>query len=129
MSLAMTMLAYTTLFLIVLWVPYILAAFLARGVFDVLGYPETPKPLPAWAERAKHAHENLVQNYAPFAVLVIMAELSGANAETVGLWAEVFLIARIVHWGVYVMKIPVVRTLAFLAGFAAQVMILLAIMS
>lgn len=124
MSVAMTMLTYTTLFLILMWMPYITAAFFARGVLGVLGYPENPQPLPSWAERAKRAHENLVQNFAPFAALIVVAEMVGANADTVGYWASIFLIARIAHWAVYILKIPVIRTVAFLAGFAAQLMIL-----
>jgi len=127
MSQALTVLAYTSVFLVVLWVPYILAAFYVRGVLEVLGYPESPKPLPAWADRAKRAHENLVQNFAPFAALVIIAEFASADAAAVGRWAAIFLMARIAHWAIYILKIPVIRTLAFLVGFAAQVMIFLAI--
>lgn len=127
MSVAMEMLTYTTVFIILMWVPYITAAFFTRGIFGVLGYPENPQPLQGWADRAKRAHENLVQNYAPFAALVIIAELAGAESNSVGYWAGIFLLARIVHWVVYILKVPVVRTLAFLTGFAAQLMILVEI--
>ena len=127
MSEAMTMLLYTTGFLIVMWMPYILAAFFARGIFGVLGYPESPKPLPGWAARAKLAHENLVQNFAPFAALVLISEFVNADPASVGMWASVSLLARIAHWAIYVMKVPVARTLAFLLGFTSQAMILLEI--
>ena len=128
MSPALTALAYVSLLAACLWAPYVLGAFFTRG-FGLLGYPDDPKPLPAWARRAERAHLNLLENLAPFAALVIIAEFAAADAAATGFWAGVFLLARLVHWFVFVLKIPVLRTLAFLAGFAAQVMIFLQIMA
>ena len=69
-----------------------------------------------------------LENLAPFADLVIVAELANADAAATGLWASVFFLARLVHWLVFVLKIPVLRTLAFVTGFGAQAMIFLEIM-
>ena len=123
MSSALLSLAYAAIFAAVMWLPYILAAFVSRGLFGVLGYPDDPKPLPGWAARAKRAHQNYIENLAPFAALVLVAELSGADAAAVGLWASVFLVARLAHWVVFILKIPVLRTLAFLVGFGATAMV------
>ncbi len=128
MSSALITLTYLSFLTACLWVPYILGAFFVRG-FGILGYPDDPKPLPGWAVRAQRAHLNLLENLAPFAALVIVAEFAKADAATVGLWASVFFAARIVHWLVFVLKIPVLRTLAFLGGFAAQAMIFVEIMN
>ncbi|MEO1149652.1 MAG: MAPEG family protein [Pseudomonadota bacterium] len=128
MSGALTILAYVSIFAAFLWVPYILGAFFTRG-FGILGYPVDLKPLPAWAKRAERAHLNLLENLPPFAALVIVAEFAKADAAATAMWASVFLVARLIHWLVFVLKIPVLRTLAFVAGFVAQLMIFLQIMS
>ena len=57
MSPALTVLAYVSIFAASLWVPYILGAFFKRG-FGILGYPDNPEPLPAWAKRAERADLN-----------------------------------------------------------------------
>lgn len=128
MSAALTTLAYVSIFAAILWAPYIVGAFMTRG-FAILGYPEDPKPLPAWAKRAERAHLNLLENLPPFAALVIVAEFAKADPGATAMWASVFLIARLLHWVVFVLKIPVLRTLTFVAGFVAQLMIFLQIMA
>ena len=85
---------------------------------------DTPYEMPAWVNRAKRAHANLLENLAPFAVLVIVAHLSGkANAST-ALWATVFFWSRVAHFIVYAVGVAYLRTLVFIVSLVAQVEIL-----
>src|SRR5262249_2360741 len=91
-----------------------------RGIIDTVGYPQQPKPQSGWAQRMKAAHYNAVENLVVFATLVLAAHAAGvSNAATVGACA-VYFWARVVHFLAYTMALPWVRTLAFAAGFAAQ---------
>jgi uncharacterized MAPEG superfamily protein len=80
-----------------------------------------------WAERMKAAHYNAVENLMVFAPLILMLHaLSISTTATVAAAATYFW-ARLVHFVVYTMGLPVVRTLAFAVGFFAQAVLLLAL--
>ena len=118
-------LVLVTLLTALMWVPYILNMIAVRGLIDAVGYPENPEPLAPWASRMKAAHANAVENLIVFAPLVLAGHVAGvSNAVTVTACA-VYFWARLIHFVVYSLKVPWVRTLAFLAGFGAQVAIAL----
>jgi uncharacterized MAPEG superfamily protein len=103
---------------VLMWVPYMASRILTRGPAWTLADPADPSapPDPAWAQRARRAHANAVENLAVFAPLVIILALTGASTPATILAARTYLIARLVHYVVYTAGIPVVRTLAFVAG-------------
>jgi uncharacterized MAPEG superfamily protein len=108
----------------VLWVPYILNTLMVRGIIDGVGYPVDPKPLAPWAQRAKAAHYNAVENLVVFAALVLTANAVGVSNETTVLACNVYVWARLVHYVVYMFAIPWLRTLSFTAGWVCQVAII-----
>ncbi len=108
----------------VLWVPYILNTIMVRGIMDGVGYPVDPKPLAPWAQRAKAAHYNAVENLVVFAALVLTANAAGISNETTVLACNVYVWARLFHYVVYMFAIPWLRTLSFAAGWACQVAII-----
>lgn len=118
-------LAGVSLFTALLWIPYVLNRFVTWGIRDTVGYPANPKPLAPWAERTKAAHGNAVENLAVFAALVLAAQLAGVSTAVTAAAAMVYFWARVVHAIVYALGIPWLRTLAFVAGFGAQVAIAL----
>jgi uncharacterized MAPEG superfamily protein len=111
-----------------IWIPYILDRFATRGIMGTFANPSaSAPPQSAWAERMKAAHYNAIENLVVFAALVlILNDLTISTAATVGACA-VYFWARLVHVVVYTLGIPVVRTLAFLVGWAAEVVLVLAI--
>ncbi|MBW3566985.1 MAG: MAPEG family protein [Proteobacteria bacterium] len=113
-------LVWVTLLTMLLWVPYVLNRIMVRGIADTVGYPENPKPLARWAERTKAAHANAVENLVIFATLVLAAQVLGVSTALTATAAMVYFWARVVHVVVYALGIPWLRTLAFTAGFAAQ---------
>src|SRR5437879_7534696 len=85
--------------------PYGLAMWTLWPVREVLGNRDAPPPLPPWAERARRAQRNMLENFPHFAALVLVANAAGlANYQT-GLGATMFLWARLLH---AVRSIPVI---------------------
>lgn len=111
----------------ILWVPYTLDRIAVRGLFRTMGNPQADDaPLHDWAQRAYYAHTNAIENLVVFGVLVLIANAAGmGNDGAVVVWAGVFFYARLLHFVVYTAGVPVVRTLAYAAGWAACIVIAL----
>jgi uncharacterized MAPEG superfamily protein len=89
------------------------------------GNRDTVFAVPAWIERMRRAHANLVENLIPFACLVLVAHVTGKANATTALAAQLFFWSRLIYAFVYMAGIPVLRTLVFGIGVAANFMILL----
>lgn len=113
-------LVWVTALTAILWIPYTLNLIVVRGLLDAVGYPADPKPLAAWAEKMKCAHYNAVENLVVFATLVLVANVAGVSNETTVLACTVYVWARLVHVLAYTFAVPWLRTLAFVAGFGCQ---------
>jgi uncharacterized MAPEG superfamily protein len=113
----------------VLWIPYILSRLQTWGLVNAVGYPENPPELPAWAQRATRVHLNMVENLAPFAALVLVAQAAGVANEMTAIGAQLFFWARVAHAVVFTAGIPWLRTLSFGACWLAMVLIFIEIVS
>ncbi|MBM3566438.1 MAG: MAPEG family protein [Alphaproteobacteria bacterium] len=113
---------------VVLFLPYIFARIQVWGLVPAVSYPENPPALPAWAQRAHRAHLNMVENLAPFAALVLTAHVIGANDANTAMGATIFFWARIAHAVCFIAAIPWLRTAAFGVSLAGEAMILYAIL-
>jgi uncharacterized MAPEG superfamily protein len=89
------------------------------------GNRDTPHPVAPWVDRTRRAHTNLVENLAPFAVLVLVAHVAGKANGMTALGAQLFLISRVLHLLVYMAGIPVLRTLVFALGSIGEILILI----
>jgi uncharacterized MAPEG superfamily protein len=111
-------------------VPYILDRMMVRGVMGTLANPSlTDKPQSPWAQRLMAAHVNAVENLVIFAPLVLAAQDLNVNlaTPTTTFACQLYFWSRLVHAIVYTLGLPVLRTLAFVGGFVAQVMLVLAL--
>jgi uncharacterized MAPEG superfamily protein len=106
-----------------IWVPYILDRIMVGGLMDAVGYPATPKPQSAWAQRMMKAHYNSIENLAVFAALVLVANAAGISNAAIGTAAMLYFWARVVHLLAYTFAVPWVRTLAFAVGWVAQMVV------
>jgi len=113
-------LAWTAILTAALWIPYIVSQLMANGPLQPKNYKDpSPRPVPLWGNRANRVYLNAVEVFAPFAALVIIAQITGkANAMT-AFWAMFFFWMRLVHAIVYLLAIPYIRTLVFALGFVA----------
>src|SRR5262245_42717030 len=94
------------------------------GMQWALGNRDEPLAVPAWAARAQRAHANLVENLPPFAILVLVAHVSGAANYWTALGSQLFLWSRVAHVAVYTLGLIGVRTAVFVVGVVGEVLIL-----
>lgn len=129
MTTDLKMLAWTAAFTGLMWVLYTLVRIQVAGLVRTLTYAGDTDPLPGWAERAKKAHHNAVENLAPFAALVLVAQVAGEATATTATAAIVYFWARVVHYFGYISGAPYIRTLSFAVGWVAVMVIFLAIVT
>jgi uncharacterized MAPEG superfamily protein len=111
-----------------MWVPYILDRIMVRGVMGAMANPSRrDKPQSEWAQRLYFAHTNAVENLIIFAPLVLILDALGHSSTATVAACAVYFWARLAHAIVYTLGVPVLRTLAFTVGFAAQVVLVLAV--
>jgi len=106
--------------------PYVLRRIVGIGLRRTLGNPGVGDNvvLPPWAQRAKSAHANAVENLVAFAPALVAAHLHTPEAPVLVTATQVYFVARLVHYVVYAAGVPVVRTLAYFAGLAATLVVL-----
>lgn len=121
-------LTMTCILTLLIWVPYLLDRMMVRGLWAALDNPSPKdKPQSPWAHRLYFAHTNAVDNLVTFAPLVLILNTLDISTRTTAVACAVYFWSRLAHAIVYAMGLPVLRTLAFLVGFFAQVVLVLAI--
>jgi uncharacterized MAPEG superfamily protein len=123
-------LTLTVLMTAIFWIPSFLDRAAVRGVWRALSstQPETGTHHSAWGQRAIRAHHNAIENLVIFAPAVLTAHALNISSPATRAAAAIYFFARLVHFPVYTAGIPLARTLAFLTGWAAQLVILAGIL-
>jgi uncharacterized MAPEG superfamily protein len=120
MSTDLKYLAFTAILTASLWIPYVVAQVTTNGPLKPQNYVDpTPRPLPPWGKRADRTYINAVENFAPFAALVIVAHLAGKADAMTAFWAMSYFWLRLAHAVVYLLGLPLVRTIIFTLGYVA----------
>lgn len=89
------------------------------------GNRETPVEGKGWLGRAQRAHHNILESLVLFAILVLVAHVTGkANAAT-ATGAEIYFWARVAYAAIYIAGITWVRSLVFAVSMVGLVVILL----
>src|SRR6476659_991650 len=79
----------------VLWIPVVIGYVKTRGPLTDESYEVAPTtPLPPWVSRANRAHQNAVENFAPFAAVVLIAQAAGISTPTTQACAATYFFAR-----------------------------------
>jgi len=106
------------------WVPYILNRMKEHGFFPAIWNPEPDtRPRAQWAERMMRAHSNAVENLVIFAPLVLCASFLNLNSSLTLLSCKIYFFSRLAHFVLYTLRVPLLRTVCFLIGVAAQMAI------
>jgi len=101
-----------------------------HGVMSAIGTPGPDYPVDApWADRARRAHINAIENLAVFAPLVLVAAIIEISTRVTVLSAQIYVAARLAHYVIYAVGIPVVRTIAFLAGACATIAVAMVLLA
>lgn len=122
-------LTLSTLAVALMWVPHILQLIVQEGLFAAVWDPSREVPhKAAWAQRARRAHGNAVENIAVFAPLALLAVLTGQTGPATAMAAAVFFFARLGHFMAYALAIPAARVILFLVGWGATMAMGLAVL-
>src|SRR6266567_5900798 len=122
MSTDLKYLAFTAILTASLWIPYVVCQVMTNGPLKPENYIDpAQRPLPSWGKRADRTYINAVENFAPFAALVIVIHLAGKANATTAFWAMSFFWLRLAHALVYLFGIPYLRTAIFTLGYVAVV--------
>jgi uncharacterized MAPEG superfamily protein len=112
-----------------MWVPYVFARMTTHGVLRAIGTPGPDYPTDApWADRARRAHINAIENLTVFAPLVLVGAIIEVSTKVTVLSAQIYVAARFAHYVIYAAGIPVLRTVAFLVGACATLAIAIALL-
>jgi uncharacterized MAPEG superfamily protein len=119
-------LAATILLTLLAAFPYVIRRILTIGLVRTLGNPvaSDAAALPPWAQRARNAHTNAVENLVLFAPALIAAHLHNPQAAMLSSAAQVYFYARLAHYIVYATGVPVVRTVTYFVGVGATLAVL-----
>lgn len=108
------------------WVPYILNRMAEQGIGEAIWDPHGHTATSvAWAERLMRAHDNAVENLAIFAPLVLALHVLDISTPATRSACVVYFFARASHFLFLGFKVPVMRIVAFLTGFGAQMVLAL----
>jgi uncharacterized MAPEG superfamily protein len=125
-------LALTAVLTGVLWIPVVVGYVSSGRKLTPATYKEAPtSPLPAWVNRANRAHMNAVENIAPFAAVVLIAQATGVSSAVTETCAAVYFYARVAHAVVHISGFgqfkarTVLFTVAWLAFMTYAVVLLL----
>jgi uncharacterized MAPEG superfamily protein len=106
----------------------------ALGAQSVVGLPalagnrEHLPPIGGWPDRAARAHRNMLESFALFVALVLVARVAGKANGTTALGSELFFWARLIYVPVYIIGIPWVRTGVWGVSVVGLILILLQLM-
>ena len=116
----------------VLWIPVVIGYAKTRGPLKPEDYKVPPtSPLPHWVVRANRAHINAVENLAPFAVVVLIANATNVSTSTTVACAAIYFYARLLHAIVHIsgfsqfMARTILFTVAWLAFIVYAVVLLM----
>jgi len=123
LSIELQYLAWVTILTLLLRIPWMVNKVTVRGLDTATGYPLDSAPLDPWAQRLWIAHEDALGNLVVFAVLILILHVVGASSAWTQGAAAAYFWARVVHCIVYAFAIPRVKTIAFLFGFGAQLVL------
>jgi uncharacterized MAPEG superfamily protein len=108
----------------------LIPAIYASGRFQVaggfawaFGNRDTTLAVAPWVDRAVRAHQNLTENLALFAILVLVAHVTGKANDATALGATLFFAGRILHTLTYTAGLKYVRTAMFFLAAGGELLI------
>ncbi len=124
MSADLTYLVWAAALTMIQLLVVIVGATFAIPLPILAGNRETPVEGKGWLGRAQRAHRNILESLVLFAILVLVAHVTGkANAMT-ALGSAMYFWSRVAYAAIYIAGITWVRSLVFGVGMAGLVIIL-----
>lgn len=123
MTAELTMLLYSTVLLFILIAIPAANAIARNGVTTQAGSRDDMPEPSVFNKRATRLRDNMLENMALFAPLVLIANAADISTGITVLGAQIFFLARIVHAVIYLAGWPQIRPLAWAAGLVGIGMI------
>lgn len=123
MTVELTWLTLTALLAASLWIPFVVGVNTTPGPKPA-DRPMNPADNIAWVHRANRAHLNLLEQFLPFATVVVIAHMAGISTS-VTIWAATaFFWLRVAHAVWMTGGLPVLpgRPILFSAGWVCIVL-------
>ena len=125
MTVDLTMLVCTALLSLLMPTIYLIGRTQVPGGMQwAFGNRDLPLEVAPWTARAIRAHQNLTENLAPFAILVLVAHVTGKADGVTALGSILFFAARVAYVAVYAAGLIGVRTAVFFVGVLGEILIL-----
>ena len=123
MPLELKLLAWTVALAFVQMLIAASAATLQVGLPMLAGNRDNLPKFVGWAGRAQRAHFNMLESLVLFAVLVLLAQVTGRLNATTALGAQLFFWARLVYAAVYIVGGPWLRTAVWAVSIVGLLLI------
>jgi len=123
MPLELKLLVWTAALIFVQMLVAAIAGTLQLGAAPFLGNRELALQLTRWAGRAQRAHGNMLEYFALFAALVLVAQATGKLNDMTTLGAQLFFWARLAHAVAYVAGIVYLRTAVWIVSVMGLILI------
>ena len=121
----LTFLVYSIILTFALILVPATVSILANGLTAQAGArDDLPEP-GAFNQRCVRLRNNMLENMVMFTGLVLVAHAADISTANTVLGAQIFFFARVVHAGIYIAGLPLVRPLAWFAGVIGMAMIAL----
>ena len=123
MSVDLKLLIWSVALTVVQMVVAVIGAQGKVGLPPLIGNRDDLPQMTGFAGRAQRAHRNMLESLVLFAVLVLVAQVTGKANATTALGAQLFFWGRIAYAVVYWIGIPWVRTLVWAVSLIGLIMI------
>jgi len=125
MTTDLMMLVWSAVLTFILVLPYTAGNLLTRGLSAAVGNRENQTPATGWIGRSERAHRNMLESLPLFAILVLVAHVTGRHDALTALGATIFFWSRVAHAIIYIAGIPWLRTLVWAVSIVGLAMILI----
>ncbi|HEY6047487.1 MAG TPA: MAPEG family protein [Sphingomicrobium sp.] len=124
MPIELKLLVYSAILALVQMVVAAVFAQTQVGLPALAGNRENMPELTGPAGRAQRAHRNMLESFAIFAAVVLVAQATGRLDAITALGAQIFFWSRLLYALVYVVGIPWLRTAVWAVSAAGIIMVL-----
>lgn len=127
MTIELSMLLYTTLLLFALVIGKAARNGLTMGASWAVSNREETARISPLSGRLKRTADNHKEGLLFFAPLALIVAVAGLSSPQTALGSQIFFYSRLVHAAAYIAGIGVVRSIAWGAGIAGLLMMVLAL--
>jgi len=125
MTVELTWLTYTALLAASLWMPYIVGVNVTNfeGKAELFSRPPDHSKMPPWVHRSLRAHQNSLEQFAPFAAIVLVGAIAGVSTQITRFGVIAFFWLRVAHAiGMIsgIARLPL-RPMIYLAGWLVTI--------